>query len=188
MSLVEAAGGSANVYGISSGASLALEAVAQLGGKIKKLALYEAPYNDDPTSRQAWWDYRRELKKLISEKHNGDAVVLFMKFVGTPVEMVGGMKQSPMWPVFESVAPTLEYDAEVLGDNRNVPVERAAKVGAKTLVLDGGANLTIMPFMHASAVTLAENIPGAKRLTLEGQMHDVKAEALAPVLIEFFSE
>ena len=44
--LIDAAGGSAFVFGISSGAALAMEAAIKLGGKVKKLAMYEAPYND----------------------------------------------------------------------------------------------------------------------------------------------
>jgi thioesterase domain-containing protein len=38
------------VFGISSGAALAFEAALTLGGKVKKLAMYEAPYNDDDFS------------------------------------------------------------------------------------------------------------------------------------------
>ena len=41
--LVKAAGGSAYVYGISSGACLALEAALRLGMEISKLAMYEPP-------------------------------------------------------------------------------------------------------------------------------------------------
>jgi pimeloyl-ACP methyl ester carboxylesterase len=48
--LIEAAGASAFVFGISSGAALAFEAALTLGGKVKKLAMYEAPYNDDDFS------------------------------------------------------------------------------------------------------------------------------------------
>ena len=42
--LADAAGGSAFLYGISSGAALALEATRLLPGKITKLALYEPPF------------------------------------------------------------------------------------------------------------------------------------------------
>jgi hypothetical protein len=51
------------------------------------------------------------------------------------------------------------------------------------LVLDGSASF---PFMHPTAITLANAIPNAQHRTLEGQTHEVSAEALAPVLIEFF--
>src|SRR5208283_1088597 len=49
--LVDDAGGTAALYGHSSGACLALEAAARLGGKITKLAMYDAPYNDDADAR-----------------------------------------------------------------------------------------------------------------------------------------
>jgi pimeloyl-ACP methyl ester carboxylesterase len=67
-----------------------------------------------------------------------------------------------------------------------IPPERArrwASISVPTLVLDGGAS---EQFMHTGAQALAEVLPNAKRGTLEGQTHDVNAEALAPVLIEFF--
>ena len=43
--LIDAAGGPASIYGISSGACLALEAAIKLGYKARKIALYEPPYN-----------------------------------------------------------------------------------------------------------------------------------------------
>ena len=45
--LIIEAGGSAFVFGHSSGAALALEAAVSLGDKVKKLAIYEASYNDE---------------------------------------------------------------------------------------------------------------------------------------------
>lgn len=45
-----------------------------------------------------------------------------------------------------------------------------------------------MPFMHATATALAKAIPHAQQRTLEGQTHDVKADVVAPVLVEFFSQ
>ena len=51
------------------------------------------------------------------------------------------------------------------------------------LVMDGGASF---PFMHATAAALADAMPRGQQRTLEGQTHEVTAESLAPVLIEFF--
>ncbi len=158
----------------------------RLDGKIKKLALYEPPYDSDPSARQPWWDYTRQVGDFVAANRRGDAVALFMKFVGSPAQMIDGMRQSPAWPAMEAVAPTLPYDAAAMGKDRAVPAARAAKVAAKTLVMDGGANKTMMPFMNASAVELAKAIPHAQQRTLDGQAHDVKAEVLAPVLVEFF--
>ena len=184
--LIQAAGGKAFLYGISSGACLALEAALKLGNKITKLAIYEPPYNSDKAAQMQWQEYRFQLEQALSEGRRGDAVVLFMKLVGTPDDAIEGMRKSPMWPMFEAVAPTLPYDAAEIGENRSAPVDRAAKLGVPTLVMDGGANLAYMPFMHASASALAEAIPHARQRTLEGQTHDVKSEVIAPVLVEFF--
>ncbi len=184
--LVDEAGGNAFLYGISSGACLALEAALKLGKQTAKLAMYEPPYNSQKGALQQWREYRQELNKVLSEGRRGDAVVLFMKLVGTPADAVEGMRKSPMWPMFEAVAPTLAFDAAELGDDRVPPLERAARVSVPTLVMDGGANLTFLPFMHETVTALAEAIPHAQLCTLEGQTHDVKAEVLAPALVDFF--
>ncbi len=185
--LIQGAGGSADVFGISSGACLALEAAMRLGDKIPKLALYEAIYNELPGSVPAWKQYTTQLKECIADGRRGDAVALFMQFVGTPAEQVNGMRQAPVWSMFEAVAPTLVYDAAAVGPERAVPADRAERIKSRALLMDGGANLTMLPFMHASATALAKVIPGAQQRTLEGQTHDVNLEVLAPVLAEFFS-
>jgi pimeloyl-ACP methyl ester carboxylesterase len=182
--LIDEAGGSAFVYGISSGGSLALEAAAKLGDKIRKLAIYEAPYNSDKAARNEWKEYRKNLGDALAEDRRGDAVVLFMNLVSTPTEMIEGMRSSPMWPMFEAVAPTLAYDAAAMGDDRSVPVKRAAEVNSPSLVMNG----TVIPFMLDTANALTEAIPHAQHCTLEGQPHDVDLKVLAPVLIEFFSQ
>ncbi len=159
--LIDKAGGAAYVYGISSGACLAIEAAIRLGGKIKKLALYEPPYNSDPAALQDWKAYRSELTKLIDTGRKGEAVELFMRFVGTPADMIAGMKGAPVWPLFEAIAPTLPYDAAEIGENLSVPTDRVKAIRSRTLVLDGGLNLQYMPFMHATATSLANAIPNA---------------------------
>jgi hypothetical protein len=111
-----------------------------------------------------------------------------MGFVGVPAEQISGMRQMPMWPGLEAVAPTLAYDAECMGEGRVAPIKRAAKVHVPTLVVDGGANLAMMPFMHDTATALAGVIPLAQQITLEGQRHDVDMKVLAPVLADFFAQ
>ena len=182
--LIDEAGGEAFVFGTSSGGALALEAAMRLGSKIKKLAMYEPPYHSGQEVRQAWKEYRQDLGKLLAADRKGDAAALSMKSVGTPEEQVEGMRHAPIWPVFEGVAPTLAYDAAVLGEDRSVPGTRAAQVHVPTLVLSG----TVIPFMEATAKEIAKSIPEARQRTLEGQPHDVNLEVLAPVLIEFFKD
>jgi pimeloyl-ACP methyl ester carboxylesterase len=179
--LIEAAGGSAFVYGISSGAALALTAASQLSS-ITRLALYEPPFSVDADAAQRWKAYRTKLTELLGKGRRGDAVELFMTFVGAPAEAVAPMRQSPVWPAFEAVAPTLAYDAAALGDGL-VPTARAAKIAVPTLAMTGGAS---PEWMRQVTRASAEAIPGARYHTLAGQTHEVAAEAIAPALTEFF--
>ena len=182
--LIDEAGGAAFVYGISSGACLALETAIRLGKKVRKLAMYEPPYYSGNGARRAWLDYRTQLAHLLSTGRRGDAIILFMQFVGTPSDQVEGMRQAPMWPMFEAVAPTLAYDAAAMGEDRSAPVERATVVKVPTLVMNG----TAIPFMRDTAVTLSKAIPHARQRTLDGQTHDVDLQVLAPLLVEFFGK
>ena len=61
-------GGSAFVYGISSGAALALEAANRLSG-IKKLVVYEAPFVVDRTTTPLPAGFVDELTKLLEASY-----------------------------------------------------------------------------------------------------------------------
>jgi pimeloyl-ACP methyl ester carboxylesterase len=182
--LINEVGGSAYLFGISSGAALAFEAALALGGKVKKLAMYEPPYNDDVDARKAWKNFRRELKETLAAGRRGDAVGLFMMLLGMRADQLEGMRQYPMWPMWEAIAPTMAYDAAALGEDASIPARKAARVAVPTLIMDGGA--TEFPFMHMTAVALARAMPNAQHHTLEGQTHEVAAEAIAPDLVGFF--
>ena len=182
--IIDETGGSASLYGISSGAALAMEAAIALPEKVSKLAMYEAPFNDDPAAQQAWRKYVKELRELLAADRKGDAVGHFMMLVGASPADVEGIRQTPMWPLWESIGHTLEYDhIAALGEDAAVPTERAARVAMPTLVMDGSESF---PFMHTTAIALANAMPQGQHRTLEGQTHEVNADALAPVLIEFF--
>jgi pimeloyl-ACP methyl ester carboxylesterase len=183
--LIDEAGGSACLYGHSSGGCLALEAAAQLGGKVAKLALYEAPYNDDPGVRKPWATYIARLTEALADDRRGDAVALFMSFIGMPDEQIAGMRQAPFWAGLEAIAPTLAYDhTGILGPDLAVPAARAARIPTPALLMHGGAGA---PFMRVTAETLSKVMPRAQFRTLDGQTHEVSAAALAPVLAEFFA-
>lgn len=181
--LIHEAGGSAFVFGMSSGGVLALDAATR-GLAITKLVLYEPPFNSgDAHARQAAESYTRELTALLSEGRRGDAVALAMTTWGAPPEAVAGMRQTPIWPLFESVAPTLAYDNAIMGDG-SVPTDRLASIMVPTLVTAGGASPA---FMQDAAQAAAHALPNAKFRALEGQTHDVAPQVLAPVLVEFFA-
>ena len=183
--LIDEAGGSAYLYGHSSGAALVLEAAIQLGQKIKKLALYDAPYHEEPEDRHAYKDYIKQLTQALAADRRGDAVAAFMHYVGMPTDQIEAMRQSPAWPQLEAIAPTLAYDhTAILGEDSSIPTERIAVITAPTLVLNGGASF---PFMYDTAQALCKAIPHAKLRIIEGQTHAVDVDVLAPVLVEFFS-
>jgi pimeloyl-ACP methyl ester carboxylesterase len=183
--LIDEVGGTASLFGHSSGATLALEAAAQLGAKVGKLALYEPPHTDDPADRKPWATYIAQLTEALAAGRHGDAVALFMRFVGMPDEQIAGMRQAPFWPGMEAVAPTLAYDhTGVLGPDRAVPAARAAGVPTPALLMYGDASF---PFMRETAEKLTRAMPHAQLRVLAGQTHDVDQAILAPILAGFFA-
>ncbi len=176
------AGGSAFLYGSSSGAALALEAAAA-GLPVMKLALWEPPFVPEGGPRPPA-DTAKTFADLVAAGRRGDAVEFFMsEVVGMPAEFVTQARSSPWWPAQEALAHTLAYDATIMSDYW-LPTERAASVKVPTIVLAGGASF---PWIIDSAKQLAEAIPDAQARILEGQTHDVSDEALAPALGEFFT-
>jgi pimeloyl-ACP methyl ester carboxylesterase len=183
--LIDSIDGVVCLYSVSSGACLALEATIKLGNKVKKLALYEAPYKSGENALEEWREYNRKLLEFLVENRRDDAVALFMTLVGVPADQIEGMRRAPMWQMLESVAPTLLYDAAAMGINRKVPIERVLQITTPTLVMHGGAGL---PFMKQTALTLSKAIPNAEFRTIEGQTHAVSSEIIAPILAEFFKK
>jgi pimeloyl-ACP methyl ester carboxylesterase len=181
--LINEAGGSAFVFGHSSGAALALEAAVH-GLAITRLALYEPPFIVDDSRPHPPRDFAAQLAELIAAGRRGDAVALFFtKGVDLPAEAVAQMRNAPMWPAFEAVAHTLVYNIAIMGDF-SVPSGRAGSVTIPTLVLDGGDS----PAWARHAVqVVVDALPNAQRRTLKGQTHGAAPEVLAPVLEEFFA-
>ena len=181
--LIDEAGGSAFVFGHSSGAALALEAAAH-GLAITRLALYEPPFivgNSRPRPPQ---DFAAQLAELIASGRRGDAVALFLtEAVEVPVAAVAQMRNAPMWPALEAAAHTLIYNMAIMGDF-SMPAGRVASVTVPTLVLGGGES----PAWARQAVqAVVDALPNAQRRTLAGQTHGAAPEILVPVLEEFFA-
>ncbi|GGK72767.1 alpha/beta hydrolase [Planomonospora parontospora subsp. parontospora] len=178
--LIGAAGGSAALFGNSSGAVLALRAAAA-GLPVTRLALWEPPFMLDPDAPRRQWEYASRLAELLGAGRRGDAMALFMATVGLPGEMVEAMRRAPMWPELEALAHTLAYDAAVMGDG-TLPPGLVSSVKAPVLVLHGTGTGSWTGEM-ARALTAA--LPDARSHVLEGQSHDVDWEVLAPALREF---
>jgi pimeloyl-ACP methyl ester carboxylesterase len=178
--LLDAAGGSATVVGLSSGAVLAAHAAAA-GLPIDALVMWEPPFSVDPEGVQAAKEYTSELTALLAEDRRGDALARFMRLVGLPEEMIAGMRQSPYWQLGENLAPTLAYDAAVMGDS-TIPAGRYGRIAVPTLVLAGSESPA---FMREAAARVAAAIPGARHDVLTGQDHNVAGDALAEAVAAF---
>jgi pimeloyl-ACP methyl ester carboxylesterase len=175
--LIDAVGGSAMVFGHSSGAVLALEAAAD-GAAITRLAVNEPPYltgNAETSSATL-----RDVTAALDAGDRGTAVEVFLRSTGAPFDPA--MKTQPWFAGLESVAHTLPYDLALAGDS-SVPVDRLAKITAPTLGLYGGAS---PGWAAASIGAVTGAIPGATQKVLEGQTHAADPAVLAPVLIDYF--
>ncbi|GAA0585440.1 alpha/beta hydrolase [Streptomyces crystallinus] len=179
--LVGAAGGTALLYGLSSGGALALEAVAG-GLPVTAVAVYEPPYALEAERRAGNVRYGERLAALLADERRADAVELFLARIGMPPSAIDRFRLSPMWPGMVALAHTLAYDHAVLGDAA-LPVERLASVGVPVLAVCGGDSPT---WLRAPAAAIAGAVPDGRALSLPGQTHEFSARALAPVLAGFF--
>jgi pimeloyl-ACP methyl ester carboxylesterase len=180
--VIDAAGGSAAVFGNSGGGILAFEAAAR-GLAITRIAVWEPPYVIDGSRPPVPEDYRQRLSDLLAAGRRGDMVELFLtEAVGIPAEFVASIRQSPFWPAQEAVAHVLVYDAEIVGDF-SLPAARLATVKVPTLVVYGGQT----PWLRTSSDAVADALPDARRRTLDGQPHNVDPAVIAPLLAEFFA-
>ncbi|MFI5609066.1 alpha/beta fold hydrolase [Amycolatopsis sp. NPDC051903] len=185
--LVKEAGGEAGLFGISSGAALALEA-AHRGVPVNRVAVYEPPFVVDGSRKPLGPEYAASLDTALENGKPGEAVRIFMRVgVGLPAPMVAMMGLMPAWPKLKRVAHTLPYDVALMDGHqsgRPLPEGRWSGLTAPSLVIDGGKS---PKWMRAGCEALAKNLAGATYRTLPGQTHLVKAKALAPVLAEFFT-
>lgn len=181
--IVQAAGGSASLLGLSSGGALALEAAAS-GVPISKVVAYEPPYVDDDGTRGGS-GYEERLKWFVAEGDRGGAVKYFMKdMVGAPSIIVVMMRLLPgIWRKLLKVAHTLPYDAAIMTQFR-IPRARMASVRVPTLVMSGSKTDTRL---RDAARTLAGAIPGAHYRELPGQTHNVDPGVLTPAVVEFLA-
>jgi pimeloyl-ACP methyl ester carboxylesterase len=183
--LAKEAGGAPLLVGTSSGAMLALEA-ANHGVGAAKVAMYEPPLIVDDTHRPLPADYRARLDAMIAQGRTGEAVSDFMRFVDVPGFGLMIMRLLPMWSKLKRLAPTLRYDFAFMAELQQghpLPATRWSGVTQPTLVADGGKS---PDWMHHGCRALADVLPSATYRTVPGQTHLVKAQALAPVVREFF--
>ena len=178
--MIEAAGGSAMVVGMSSGAALAGLTAAE-GSKITKLVMCEPPYQIEASAKADQVRKVQVLNDLIKQDKRNEAVAYFqVDIVGIPRFVPWILRLTPMWPKLKAVAPTLRYDMEILGDG-GVP-SSLSRIRIPTAVLGGGKSA---PILRNAVDAAAAAIPGAQKIILPDQSHNFVAKKVAPKLIEF---
>lgn len=187
--LITEAGGSACLFGSSSGAVLALEAANILVDSVIKLFLYEPPFIINDSRAPVSIDYVQHLNDLIEEGKRSEAVEYYMSdALGIPSEYLVHMKADPSWNVMESMAHTLAYDGMVMGNTQSgnpLPADRW-NVSVPTSIMIGE---NTEPFFHDAAKELANLLPYGEYHILSGQDHSAVMMApavLAKEIIDFY--
>ncbi|CAN5286907.1 alpha/beta hydrolase [soil metagenome] len=176
--LIDATGGSAMVYGHSSGAILTLEAAAA-GLPITRVAVYEPPYtggSGDPTEPDT------AVADALAAGDRDAATAGFMRLTGMPDGQIEWMRHSDFWPDLVALAHTLPYDLALSGDGI-APAERLSLITVPTLAMNGGAS---DPWAALAADAVVAAVANGERETLAGQTHQVDQAVLAGSLGAFF--
>ena len=179
--LISAAGGSALLYGHSSGAALVLEAAAR-GLPITGLAAYEPPYTALEDGTGGSEELLEGVRARIGAGDRDGAAALFLQASGTPPEVITMLQQGPGWPRMRELAPPLVYDL-TLCNGGVVPRERLARIGVPTVTISGGSS---PEWAGRACAAVAAAVPGARHVVLDGQTHAVAHDVVAPVLIDHF--
>jgi pimeloyl-ACP methyl ester carboxylesterase len=179
--LVDEVGGSAALFGSSSGGALCLWAAAE-GLGVSKLVLWEPPLTLEGHGDGG--ETLENLQRFIANDDRDGAVGYFMRDM--PREWYERARGSEVWPVMLSIAPTLVYDAAVLDKSTREPwAEQWAGVTQPTLVLLGEETLPIFP---PAADALVAALPDARQRRIAAAGHGWQPEVMADAVEAFLRE
>ncbi|MBB5787487.1 alpha/beta fold hydrolase [Jiangella mangrovi] len=175
-------GGSAAVFGFSSGANLGLLAAAR-GVPVTSLIMYEVPFAFDDADRRPA-DLPARLSSLIAAGRRADAVTTFqLEGIGLPPEMVAGIRQAPFFPALEAIAHTVVYDAQVAGRPYDRPTPEMRAVDVPILVLTGKET---WPVLARAAEELPSLLVNARAETVAGgENHTISPAETAAAVRDF---
>ncbi|HIZ37392.1 MAG TPA: alpha/beta fold hydrolase [Candidatus Ruania gallistercoris] len=188
--LIATAGGSAHVYGASSGGALVLEAAAA-GSAIDKIATWDAPYAIGDDLRPRFTQYLADTRAAHERGRDEEMLELFVRLTGGPDVDIAAGKQHPFWAMSVALAHTLVKDAVVVNDYE-IPTDRLARITQSVLVITEGPitepQMAALPadFFDRAATAITAATPRTERATLDGQGHVVDPEVMARVLTTFF--
>lgn len=169
--------GQADVYGVSSGALLAIQGAVH-GAPIRRLALFEPPLDEDVAVQAAFTSRLRATLQASGD----DACLEFFLASILPAEMLDGMRGGPEWTAMAEVAPTLVYDC-VISEATGTSTLQAVQVPTLVLASEGSSEELL-----AMARTVAQHIPRAHDQSLPGDWHGADPAATATALTRFLLE
>jgi pimeloyl-ACP methyl ester carboxylesterase len=187
--LVAAAGGSASLFGWSSGAALALRAAAsgRIAG-IQRVIAFEPPFIVDHEYHVPPAGLTERLHELVAANRRSDTVRFYMtNAMGIPAMFVMLLRISPMWSKLKATANSTPHDWAVMAElMRGEPLSPNdwAVVTVPTLVLAGGKS---EPVLRKAAKAIAEVLPNAEYREVPNLSHNPDVRLLEPVAAEFLT-
>ncbi|MFG1790295.1 alpha/beta fold hydrolase [Nocardia sp. NPDC049149] len=187
--LVESVGGSAALYGISSGAGLVLRAAGsgRVPG-ITKVVAFEPPFVVNREHFVPDPGLHTTLHELVAADRRADTVRFYMtKAMGMPRAMVAVIRFTPFWKNLLATANSTPHDWAVMHEfMRGEPLrtEDWAGVKAETLVIAGAKSI---PLLRTGAEAIAAVLTDAEFQEIPKLSHNPKVELLAPVVGEFLT-
>lgn len=178
--VIDAAGGTARVYGHSAGSAVALRA-ASAGLSISRLVLADPPFSppaDDAVAARE--DHAAQARRIERFNAAGDyrsSVKFFLSDYGLPEKVLEEMLNSEAGSMMVTAARALPYDYAVLGDGL-LPLQAATGVTMPTLVVADGND-------SATARALADTILTAEFAPARASTHELAADEIAELVGPF---
>ena len=180
--LVDAAGGSASLFGWSSGAGLALRAAAsgRVPG-ITHVVAFEPPFVVDHDNFVPGAEVGARLRELIVEGRRAEVVRYFMtRAMGMPRWVVALMRVTPMWKDLLATSSATAHDWAIMEPfMRGEALDAAdwAAVTVPTLVVSGAKSDALL---RTAARAITAVLPNATHLEIAGLSHNPKVKLIAP--------
>jgi pimeloyl-ACP methyl ester carboxylesterase len=181
--------GARNVFGLSSGATIALQAALELPA-IERLALYEPPLKFGDVDPVHWLPrFERELAAnrkaaAFATVYNGTADRRMPRAMLVPLVRLGIRADArPNRPLgytpLGDLITTMRYDGIVVAQAAG-PLSRFAAVRAETLLVGGAKSA---PYLKAALNGLEPVLPRVRRVTLPGVGHLAADDRGRPELV-----
>ncbi|MBC7828742.1 MAG: alpha/beta hydrolase [Chitinophagaceae bacterium] len=181
-----------SVAGLSMGASVAQDFMIAYPQRVEKVFLispglngYDKKYGIDSLSMN-WY---HQFSKALDAKDTPRAALEFTRAWAEGIYRAGDSLQAPVSKyVYDKSLANLrlhKMEGWPLLQNNPPAIERVSNVKVPVLVIDGDKDL---PYITQTARYLEKNIPGARRIVMQGVAHMLnmeKPEELNKILIDF---